>query len=203
MTESAHWDRAYTDKGARGVSWYAETPSAVLALLDRLDVPPTARVLDAGGGASSLAAELQARGHRDVTVLDLSDQALALARQGFGSPAAGVTWVVADVRGWRPPHPFDVWHDRAVLHFMTSAADRAAYLATLRAATTAGSLVVLATFAPDGPEQCSGLPVQRYDAAGLTDLLGTDFALIEDSREEHITPWGSVQPFTRCAFRRL
>ncbi|WP_019873604.1 class I SAM-dependent methyltransferase [Sporichthya polymorpha] len=197
-----HWDAAYAAEGERGVSWYAPTAAPVLELLDRLDVPTSARVLDAGGGASPLVDGLVARGHRDVTVLDLSATALALARDRLGSRSANVEWIVADVRTWRPRSPFELWHDRAVLHFLVSSDDRAAYLETLASATRRESLVVLSTFAPDGPDRCSGLPVVRYSAADLAALLGADFELLEDDREQHITPWGTAQAFVRAAFRR-
>lgn len=202
MNTSAAWDAAYRDRGEEGVSWYAPAALPVLDLVDRLDLDHGTRVLDAGGGASPLVDGLLDRGFTDLTVLDLSAQAVELAGARLGDRADAVSWLVQDVLTWTPPHPFDLWHDRAVLHFMIDTADRAAYLRALRAGTRAGSLVVLATFAPDGPEQCSGLPVVRYDAAGLALLLGPDFNPIEDSREEHHTPWDSVQPFTRAVFRR-
>jgi trans-aconitate methyltransferase len=198
-----HWDGAYAERGEQGVSWYTPWATPVLELLDRLGVPTTARVLDAGGGASPLVDGLLQRGHRDVTVLDLSAAGLEIARTRLGAAGATVEWVVADIRTWRPSRPFDVWHDRAVLHFLVTPADRAAYLATLAAATRSGSIVILAPFAPDGPEQCSGLPVARYAAADLADLVGPDFVLLDDSREQHVTPWGTPQAFTRAVFRRV
>lgn len=197
-----HWNAAYAEKGERGVSWYAPTAGPTLELLDRLDVPTTARVIDAGGGASPLVDGLLARGHHEVTVLDLSAESLRLARARLGPGAAAVQWVVADVRTWRPAAPFDVWHDRAVYHFMTSGHDQSAYLGALTQGTRTGSWVMLSTFAPDGPEQCSGLRVMRYSAEMLDRELGADFELLEDSREEHVTPWGTTQAFTRAVFRR-
>ena len=160
-------------------------------------------MLGVGGGASVLVAALLELGYLDLTVLDLSATALEQARTELGDRAGAVRWVRADVRHWSPPVAYDVWHDRAVFHFHVEPADRAAYLATLRAATVPGSLVVLATFAPDGPASCSGLPVRRYDAAQLAAALGPDYAPVQAGREEHRTPWGAVQPFTRAAFRRL
>jgi trans-aconitate methyltransferase len=197
-----HWDAAYAEKGADGVSWFAPNATRVLDLLDRLAVPASASVLDAGGGASPLVDGLLTRGHRDITVLDVSAAGLALARQRLGERATEVDWVVADLRTWHPARTFGIWHDRAVLHFMVTTEDRGAYVEALRAGTAPGSLVVLATFAPDGPDQCSGLPVTRYDAAGLAALLGPEYAPVENGREQHVTPWNTTQAFTCAVFRR-
>ncbi|MGQ0624891.1 MAG: class I SAM-dependent methyltransferase [Sporichthyaceae bacterium] len=196
-----HWDAAYARGGPGAVSWYTPITN-VPDLLAAQGCSPTDRVLDVGGGASPLVGALLDRGYLDLSVLDVSATALEEARAQLGERAAAIRWVIADVRTWSPPATYDVWHDRAVFHLHVEDRDRAAYLTTLRGATAPGSLVVLATFALDGPSSCSGLPVRRYDAAQLAAALGPDFEPVHQTREEHRTPWDTVQPFTRATFRR-
>lgn len=198
---AGYWDAAYAGQGVLGVSWHQSTPRVSLELIDALGISLDAAVIDVGGGASVLAERLVARGFVDVSVLDVSAAALTAARGHMGD-AAPVRWLQEDLLVWRPAHRFDLWHDRAVLHFLVAFADRDAYLKTMRSAIRTGGAVVLGTFAPDGPESCSGLPVARYSVADLTDLLGGDFEVIETRREEHITPGGVMQPFTWVAARR-
>lgn len=202
MSDASHWDAAYA-QGDTTRSWYQPQAAASLRLLDQSGVRLQDAVVDVGGGASVLVDDLVRRGHRDLTVVDLSDEALRIARTRLGAAASGVTWVTADVRTWRPTRTYAVWHDRAVFHFLTSAADRAAYCRALRAATSVGSLVLVATFALSGPEQCSGLPVARYDAAGLLAELGSGLELVADLTATHVTPWGTGQDFTWVAARRV
>jgi len=197
----SHWEDVYGRKPSTGVSWYQPHLDRSLGWIAALAKPSDA-VIDVGGGASTLVDDLLGRGFRDLTVLDVSGAALAVSRARLGAEAAKIRWVEADITTWQPDRPYDVWHDRAVFHFMTSPAQQEAYLAALRAGTRAGSLVVMATFAPDGPESCSGLPVQRYDAETLAARLGSDFVLVDRAREDHRTPWGSEQRFTFAALRR-
>jgi SAM-dependent methyltransferase len=199
---SQHWDEVYGTKAEDAVSWFQEEPATSLRMLDEAGVPPTASVVDVGGGASRLVDALLARGHDDVTVLDISEHGVATARRRLGDDARRVGWVVADVTRWEPSRAFDVWHDRAVLHFLTEPADAARYCAVAAQVVGAGGLVVVATFAPDGPETCSGLPVQRYDAAGLAALFGAAWEPEIAHRQVHVTPWGAEQPFTWLALRR-
>ena len=163
-------------------------------------------MVDIGGGDGALAAALLARGHDDVTVLDISQHGLAAGRRRIGRSADRVDWVVADVRTWRPERTFDIWHDRAVFHFLVDPADRAAYGAALQQGTHAASLAVVGTFAADGPSSCSGLPVARYDAdrlrAAIAHASGVDWQLQTSAAEEHRTPAGVVQPFTWVVLRR-
>lgn len=202
MTElEAHWDAAYA-KGADRVSWAQEHARPSLALIDELAVPADAAIIDVGGGASPLAADLVERGFRDVTVLDLSPLALATARERLGDRADAVSWLCADLRAWSPPRSYGLWHDRAVLHFLTDPADRAHYAETVARAVEPGGHAIIAGFAPDGPEQCSGLPVQRATAEDLAALLGDAFVPVAMRREEHTTPSGNVQPFAWLAARR-
>lgn len=195
-----HWDAVYEACGADGVSWFQRVPETSLELLDALGVPPRTAVVDVGGGASRLVDCLLERGFEDVTVLDLSARALELARARIGADDR-VSWLREDVLAWRPARRFGLWHDRAVLHFLVEPASRDAYLAALRAALEPGGAVVLGTFAEDAPDRCSGLPVARYGAAGLLDVLGDGFTVVETSREVHRTPRGTPQPFTWVAAR--
>jgi trans-aconitate methyltransferase len=199
MSDAAHWDRRYGE-GEENLSWHQESPTVSLGLLDRLEAGD-ASVLDVGGGVSALAEALLARGTDDVTVLDLSAAAVEALRTKVGADER-LTLIAHDLLTWDPPRTYGVWHDRAVLHFLTDDADRDRYRAALDRATAPGSGVVLGVFAPDGPEQCSGLPVRRHDAEELAALLGPGFDLVETRREEHCTPSGAVQPFTWIAARR-
>jgi SAM-dependent methyltransferase len=195
----AHWDERYRTVGPERVSWFETEPVVSLQVLDALGVEPPTSVIDVGGGASALVDRLVDRGFGDVTVLDVSAEALAVSRSRVASPA--VTWLQADLLNWVPERRYGLWHDRAVFHFLDDAAERERYLAALRSAVEPGGWVVLATFARDGPETCSGLPVHRYDAAALAAVLGSGFELVSDRREDHVTPSGSVQHFTWAAFR--
>lgn len=172
-----------------------------LRLLDAAGVTPADSVVDVGGGASVLAGALLDRGFADVTVLDISAAAIACARQSLGPRAATAHWLTEDLLGWRPRRTWQVWHDRAVYHFLTSPADQRRYRKVLTAATVPGAVAVLGCFAPDGPAVCSGLPVARYSAADLAGQLAGWVLLCQD-REEHRTPAGAVQPFTWVALRR-
>jgi trans-aconitate methyltransferase len=198
---AAHWDQAYA-QGEATRSWYQTRAAVSLRLFDELGVTPRHGVVDVGGGASPLVDELLARGHRQLCVLDVSASGLRIARERLGPAAARVDWVIADVLEWRPPRRFDVWHDRAAFHFLTDPADRARYRATLAAATAPDAVAVLATFAPDGPATCSGLPVARWDARSLAAELGPEWALVSHAQVSHTTPAGAVQPFTWAALRR-
>ena len=194
------WNSTYTDRGATGVSWFQAVPTPSLRMIDVLGIAPAARVIDVGGGAASLVDHLVALGFTDLTVLDISAVALTAARARVGEQAS-VSWVHEDVLAWRPQQRFDLWHDRAVFHFLVDPAGQQRYLATLRAALAPAAAVIIATFAPDGPDHCSGLPVARYSAEDLTALLGDAFTVVETFCEEHITPTGALQPFTWIAAR--
>ncbi len=201
--QKAHWDTVYATKGERDVSWFQESPAVSLDLIAATGAKPDDPIVDIGGGASRLVDALLDRGFAAVTVLDLSDQALAAARARLGTRAAQVRWVVADVTAWEPAGTFAVWHDRAAFHFLTAAEDRAAYAQRVRNAVRPGGHVIIGTFAPDGPERCSGLPVMRHDAASIGEVLGPSFALIETRRDDHVTPMGTTQRFQFSRFRRV
>jgi trans-aconitate methyltransferase len=172
-----------------------------LELVEILKVPHDAAVVDVGGGASLLVDALHSLGYTNLSVLDVSAAALAEVKDRLG-PDASVSLLREDLLQWRPAVQFDLWHDRAVFHFLTDATDRASYLEVLRSGLLPGGAVIMATFAPDGPEYCSGLAVARYSADDLTEFLGPDFAVIEQRQEEHHTPTGAIQPFTWVAARR-
>lgn len=159
-------------------------------------------IVDIGGGASTLVDELVARGFARITVVDISEAALRVARERVGGGAVGVRWLAADARELTLPEPVDLWHDRAVFHFLTEVADQEAYLQCLRRALAPGGHVVMATFSLSGPQKCSGLPVVRYDADKLARRLGTDFELLRGIQKPHVTPAGGTQDFTYGLFRR-
>ncbi|MBL0372968.1 class I SAM-dependent methyltransferase [Rhizobium sp. KVB221] len=198
-----HWETVYSTKSDKDVSWFEENPVISLEVIDAAWGSAPASVLDIGGGASRLVDALLARPGCRVTVLDLSKSALEAARARIGENADAVDWVVADVTDWQPQKTYDIWHDRAALHFLTQPEERAAYVRTLSAALRVGGIAVIGTFAPDGPEKCSGLPVMRHDAESLAQMLGDGLSLLDSRRHEHLTPWGSIQKFQFSTFKRL
>ncbi|MGZ6709803.1 MAG: class I SAM-dependent methyltransferase [Solirubrobacteraceae bacterium] len=197
-----HWNATYAG-GDEGCSWTQAHPARSLEAIAATGAPKHAPIIDVGGGSSSLAGALLAAGYTDVTVLDISPAALRLARDRLGERAREVAWLTADVLAWRPARRYAVWHDRAVLHFFCDEPDRRAYADTLRAALVPGGHVIIATFAPDGPDRCSGLPVRRSSAGDILELLVGDFAPVRSDREDHRTPSGALQPFTWVVARRI
>ncbi|KRQ95705.1 SAM-dependent methyltransferase [Bradyrhizobium jicamae] len=205
-SRQAHWDNVYTTKGENEVSWFQQSAAPSLDLIVQAGATDESAIIDIGGGASRLVDSLVEQGFEDVTVLDLSAAALTVARSRLeshlGASAEKVRWIVADVTTWKPARAYDIWHDRAAFHFLTDASDREAYIASLRGGLRIGGHAIIATFAPDGPEKCSGLPVARYDNASLGQTLGAAFQLIDTQRHEHATPWGARQAFQFSIFRR-
>ncbi|MGO8923568.1 MAG: class I SAM-dependent methyltransferase [Xanthobacteraceae bacterium] len=202
FNRQAHWQNVYKEKGENQVSWFQERPNISLALIEAVRADRSSAIVDIGGGASRLVDALVEKGYRDLTVLDLSDSAVSIARMRLGERAAMVKWIVADVTQWEPPRSYDLWHDRAAFHFLTEASDRSAYIDRLTTAVPRGGHAVIGTFALDGPERCSGLPVVRYDAAQLSATLTPSFALVDMRRDDHKTPWGAIQHFQFSMFRR-
>jgi trans-aconitate methyltransferase len=202
VSRQDHWENVHTTKGENEVSWFQENPTPSLELMTLAAATPSMAVIDIGGGASRLVDVLVATGFQAVTVLDLSEAALATAKARLGDRANQVEWIVADVTTWEPQQVYDLWHDRAAFHFLTEEHDRRAYVSRLNEAVKPGGHAIIATFAPDGPERCSGLPVMRYNAESLGRALGSVFELVETRRYEHLTPWGSEQRFQFSLFRR-
>jgi SAM-dependent methyltransferase len=193
----AYWDDRYQRVGSLGVSWYQSRPEVSLELIDALQVDVSTGVIDVGGGTSTLVDELLERDFNDVTVLDVSASAIATARQRLGDPA-NVTWIHADLLTWEPSRDWGLWHDRALFHFLTSSEDQDAYLRRMHHALRPGGAFIVGTFAADGPDRCSGLPVERYDTPGLIGRLSMvldDVSLVAQRREVHTTPKGVAQPF--------
>ena len=203
MEAKDHWERVYEAKSPQAVSWYQAHAEQSLRLIRQTGLPTSASIIDVGGGASTLVDDLLRAGYERLSVLDLSHAALAAAQQWLGDDARRVTWIEADVtRADLPAQAYDLWHDRAVFHFLTGADARAAYVAAVMHAVKPGGHVIVATFAEDGPLQCSGLPVVRYSPDGLHAEFGAPFTLLRHEREEHHTPAGAVQKFIYCYCRR-
>jgi ubiquinone/menaquinone biosynthesis C-methylase UbiE len=202
VSSRQHWERVYETRPATGVSWYQEHAEQSLRLIARTGVPRSGAIIDVGGGASTLVDDLLAAGYTALTVLDLSAAALQAARARLGERAQAVRWLEGDILEVElPAHAYDVWHDRAVFHFLTREADRQAYVARVMRAVKPGGHVIVATFAEDGPTQCSGLPVMRYTPEALHGEFGSAFALLRQEREAHHTPAGAVQKFIYCYCR--
>lgn len=199
----AHWQGVYTSKKEDEVSWFQATPARSIALIEAAGITPQAAIVDIGGGASRLVDGLLDRGYLDLTVLDISEAALAVARQRLSNRKHNVKWIAGDVTHWQPDRKYQVWHDRAAFHFLTSAQDQNAYIRALDAATIPDATIIMSAFAPGGPPKCSGLPVQCYSAATLAARLGAGFKLIVEEREDHRTPGGAVQKFMYAVFRKI
>ncbi|SRR5579871_3146519 len=199
---SSHWEAVYSTKAENQVSWFQQSPAISLALIKATQAPKDAAIIDIGGGASRLADALLRDGYRSIAVLDLSASALEAAKKRIGPSSQAIDWIVADVTTWTPARTYDIWHDRAAFHFLTAPDDRAAYVDRLRRAVASRGHVIIGTFALDGPEKCSGLPVRRYDGKKLAAELGSGFEFIETRGELHHTPWDSTQSFQFSRFRR-
>ena len=203
MTLRTHWDEVYRAKSAVSVSWYRPHLELSLELIGRDATSQQAAILDIGGGASTLVDDLLGAGYEDVTVLDLAAGALAVSQQRLGKAATSVGWIVADfLQAELEAERYDLCHDRAVFHFLGTAEERELYLDQVGRILRPGGVLVLATFALDGPERCSGLPVSRYDEAGLMQVVGERFGLVESQRHSDVTPSGQVQQWMYFVLRR-
>jgi len=198
-----HWDAIWGKADPDQVSWFEPRPEVSLRLIEESGVASRDAIIDVGGGASLLTRQLVDAGYEDLTVLDISSRGLAAGRDRVGSAARDIEWIQADLLRFEPAREWDLWHDRAVFHFLTEAADREAYRGALRRTLAADGHVILATFGPQGPTRCSGLDVRRYSADMLADELGPEFRLAASCREVHTTPGGVVQQFLYARFRMV
>ncbi|MCK1497815.1 class I SAM-dependent methyltransferase [Bradyrhizobium sp. 188] len=202
LDRQAHWQSVYATKAEREVSWFQEDPAPSLDLITETGISTDDGIIDVGGGASRLVDALLKRGFTRVAILDISAKALEAAKLRLGGRGEAVAWLVADVTTWNPSDTYHVWHDRAAFHFLTDPADRDAYVARLKKAVRPGGNAIIATFAPDGPERCSGLPIVRYDPEALAATLGPTFELVGSRRHDHLTPGGNTQRFQFSRFLR-
>lgn len=203
MDRKAHWEGVYTTKQSGETSWYQPEPERSLELLREVGIDKGTRIIDVGGGDSTLVDALVAQDLATVTILDLSGAALKRARARLGSRAGSVTWIEADVTtALLPPATYDVWHDRAVFHFLTEPDERARYVRAARDAVRPGGTMIIATFAPDGPAKCSGLDVARYSAEALANEFASAFTMRRGFADVHRTPWGAEQRFTFAILQR-
>lgn len=203
MSTREHWDQVYRSKSPDSVSWYRPRLEQSLAWIDQCGLDPRAHVVDVGGGASTLVDDLLARGFERVSVADIAAEALAHTRARLGDAARSVHWVVGDATTpLFDEDSVELWHDRAVFHFLTEPARRDAYIEAMRRSVRPGGFVIIATFGPNGPERCSGLPVTRYASSDIAAALGSGFELVEQADEEHTTPSGAMQAFAYALCRR-
>ena len=200
-TSQEYWNQIYTDKLSNEVSWFQNEPLTSLNLITSISNSHSS-VIDIGAGASMLIDELVSIGYEDLTILDAAPAALLQVQSRLGSSADTIEFIPADITSWTPRRHYDVWHDRAVFHFMTTEKSRSNYLSSMDRAVGIDGHVVLATFSEDGPETCSGLPVRRYTIEELVSVVGSGFQLISSQREVHTTPWGAPQPFNWVVLRR-
>lgn len=199
----SHWDQVYSTKASDAVSWYQPHASLSLSLIRETGIDLDAPIVDVGGGASTLVDDLLDLGYSALSVLDLSEAALDAAASRLGARGDGVRWLEADItRTTFPEASIELWHDRAVFHFLNEADDRAAYVRTLSEAVKPGGHLIIGTFAENGPEKCSGLLVQRYSAQGLYSQFSAAFELVKTTTEAHQTPSGSIQAFVYCWCRK-
>ena len=199
MASKAHWEAVYGAKAPDAVSWYRAHLERSLQLIERVCPDKAASIIDVGGGESTLVDDLLVRGYRHITVLDISEKALDVSRQRLGPRAKGINWLASDItKTMLPAQTYDLWHDRAVFHFLTAAAEREAYVRQVASSVRPGGHVIVATFGPEGPTQCSGLEVDRYDAERLHSEFGGRFELEESATEIHQTPSGTTQQFLYC-----
>ncbi|ATE61735.1 MULTISPECIES: class I SAM-dependent methyltransferase [Betaproteobacteria] len=199
----SHWEQVYGSKSPNAVSWYAPHLDESLSYIRRTGVDLAAAIVDVGGGEATLVDDLLEAGYRDIAILDISERALEVCRERLAERSARVKWLVGDVLEQDfAPRSVDVWHDRAVFHFLTEHAQRQRYVARVLKALKPGGYAIVGAFGPQGPTQCSGLPVVRYSSDELHDEFGSCFLLLDHSTTLHTTPWGSTQQFVYCYCRR-
>jgi 2-polyprenyl-3-methyl-5-hydroxy-6-metoxy-1,4-benzoquinol methylase len=198
-----HWETVYDQKKPVEVSWYQVEPTVSLEFIASTKIDNAAKIIDVGGGASLLVDKLLDKGFQDLTVLDISSKAIHHAWQRLGRRAENVSWIEADVTEFESSVQYDLWHDRAVFHFLTEAEDRTKYVRRLEDTVKPGGHVVIAAFAIDGHQKCSGLEVERYSPEKMGNELGDSFELVNSVSEVHITPWNKEQKFIYCYFKKI
>lgn len=198
----AHWEHIYQTKQLFEVGWYQQVPVTSLELVQQLRVPLTAKIIDVGGGDSFLVDHLLGLGYKDITVLDISESAIARAKARLGDKAQLVKWIVADASDFNPTEKYDFWHDRAAFHFLLEESEIEKYIATAQAHINPGGILVLGTFSVNGPKKCSGLDIRQYSETSMTELLARFFEKIRCFTVDHKTPSGSIQNYVFCSFRK-
>jgi trans-aconitate methyltransferase len=199
----SHWEKIHQSKALQELSWYQSIPEPSLRMFRELGVQPTAKVIDIGGGDSLLVDHLLEQGFSDLSVLDISEAALEKTKSRLGRQAAKVKWIVADVTAFEPEEHFDVWHDRAVFHFLLKEEEISRYVQSAHKSLSPYGLLIVGTFSDQGPEKCSGLPVRRYSESALADCFSQYFEKLNAVYCDHITPSGAVQNFVFCGFKKL
>lgn len=202
FNRKAHWENIYTTKELTDVSWYQPVPETSLEFLTQSGLPKTAKIIDIGGGDSYFVDYLLQQGYTDITVLDISENALKRAKVRLGENAARVKWIVSDATTFVPEESYDFWHDRAVFHFLTEEKDIAAYQNVLAKGIRVNGTLVLGTFSEDGPTKCSGIPIKQYSEKSMVERFTTGFEKITCLHVDHPTPFGTIQNFVFCSFRR-
>tara|TARA_B100001013_G_scaffold248944_1_gene154499 strand:+ start:208 stop:828 length:621 start_codon:yes stop_codon:yes gene_type:complete len=202
MSTASHWEDIYASKNLKNVSWFQSHPTQSLNIIHRSDIPKKANIIDVGGGASNLVEELLKEGYENISVLDISSNALTTTQRRLGERSKQVQWIIADVLTVDLPlQRFDLWHDRAVMHFLTNINDRKTYRSKVLASLKPGGFIAILSFAEDGPDHCSGLPVQRFSIDALTNEFGKNFYLVAGEKFSHFTPSGMEQKFVFCLFQ--
>ncbi|WP_333596982.1 class I SAM-dependent methyltransferase [Chryseobacterium flavum] len=196
-----HWENVYETKSPDQVSWTQKKPQTSLDIINSFGMKKNASIIDVGGGDSNLVDYLLEEGYENITVLDISEKALERAKQRLGAKAGKVKWIVTDVTAFEPPESYDIWHDRAAFHFLTSSDQVSDYLRIT--GKYVNNFMVLGTFSTNGPLKCSGLEIQQYDENSLAEKFKTSFEKIKCITEDHITPFNTTQNFIFCSFRKL
>jgi ubiquinone/menaquinone biosynthesis C-methylase UbiE len=203
MDFQKHWSEVYQNKASDNVSWYQEKPELSLKLIEETGLSKNARIIDVGAGASTLVDHLLETGYSEISLLDISPESLDISKKRLGEKSLRLKWLVGDITNIElPKAAFELWHDRAVFHFLTEEAQQQTYLEKITQSLAPNGHLIIATFASDGPLQCSGLDVMRYDVESLERFFGNDFALLASASESHLTPWASEQKFIYCHFQR-
>ena len=198
-----HWEQVYSGKRSTEVSWYQQHPQHSIEMIKATGVDVSARIIDIGGGASTLVDCMLEAGYQSLTVLDIAQAAIEQAKSRLGERADKVAWLEQDITTFSPDETYDVWHDRAVFHFLTDQLDRSSYVRIMSRALKSGAHAIIATFDLDGPEKCSGLDVVRYSPETISAVLGDNFELVETSTEVHVTPHAAIQKFVYCRYKRV